>query len=172
MDRPVSRRNFIVWYLAGLLTAVVVAIVAPLVVFIYPPVGDSKKQNLKVTLDRALSSLKDGEAVKFEAPQETGFIMKDGGGQNAPGKIAFSGYAAKIGENLTVLAVTCSHLGCSVQLNQDSKRYDCPCHGSRFHIDGTVERGPATAALSHLTWKQGTSPTEILVYGIGLKGVG
>ena len=32
LSRPVTRRNFIVWYLAGLLTATVVAIVAPILI--------------------------------------------------------------------------------------------------------------------------------------------
>jgi len=53
-------------------------------------------------------------------------------------------------------------------LNKDAKSFDCPCHGSRFHLDGTVLRGPAAAPLSHLTWKQGTDPQTIEVDGLTL----
>jgi Rieske Fe-S protein len=167
-----TRRNFIVWYLAGLLTATGVALIAPLLIFIWPPDTATKKGDLTVKLDKTLGSLKDGEAVSFQSPKETGFLMKDGGGDNFPGKITFAGYAVKNGANLTVFSTTCSHLGCSVAINPADQSLDCPCHGSRFHLDGTVLHGPATAPLSHLTWKQGASDSEILVYGVQLPGVG
>jgi Rieske Fe-S protein len=67
-----------------------------------------------------------------------------------------------------VFAINCSHLGCSVALNADAKSFDCPCHGSRFHLDGTVLHGPAAFPLSHLTWKQASDPTTIDVDGINL----
>ena len=55
-----------------------------------------------------------------------------------------------------------------VALNESAKSFDCPCHGSRFHLDGTVLRGPAAAPLSHLTWKQGSDPNTIEVDGLTL----
>src|SRR5260221_136264 len=68
-----------------------------------------------------------------------------------------------------VIAINCSHLGCSIALNDKDKSFDCPCHGSRFHLDGTVLRGPAGAPLSNLTWEQDNSdPTTIAIEGIVL----
>ena len=99
--------------------------------------------------------------------------MKDGGGDNAPGKVAFGGYAAKdAAGNVNVFAINCSHLGCSVQWTPADKLFECPCHGSRFNIDGQVTHGPAVYALSHLTWRQGASPSEIIVAAYALKGIG
>ena len=166
-----TRRNFIVWWLASLLTATVVALVAPLLVYIYPPSSSSKRQQLRVTLEKGLKQLKEGEAVKFDAPKDTAFVMIDGGGDNAPGDPAFSGYAVKeSADKINVFAVNCSHLGCSIGINTEKKRFDCPCHGSQFHLDGSVLHGPAAAPLSHLKWQQGASDSEITVDGISLPG--
>ena len=112
----------------------------------------------------------DGEAFKFDAPTSpnSAFIMADGGGDNAAGELAFGGYAVNNKGKVEVFAITCSHLGCSIALNEKAKTFDCPCHGSRFHLDGTVLHGPAPAPLSHLTWKEGTDPNTIQVDGIVL----
>ena len=45
-------------------------------------------------------------------------------------------------------------------------------HGSRFAANGDVIHGPAAYSLSHLDWKQGSSPNQILVQGLDLKGIG
>jgi nitrite reductase/ring-hydroxylating ferredoxin subunit len=45
-------------------------------------------------------------------------------------------------------SVKCSHLGCVVRFNPDTTSWDCPCHGSRFGIDGKVLNGPAITPLS------------------------
>jgi Rieske Fe-S protein len=172
LSRPMTRRNFIVWYLAGLLTATVVAIAMPLLVFIYPPEGSTKKKELPVTLQTPIDKIANGDAVKLEAPKDTGFVMTTGGGDNAPGKIAFAAYAVKdTAGKLSVLAVNCSHLGCSVSLSAADKLFKCPCHGSEFRLNGDVAHGPAAYPLSLLGWKQGPNPTQILVQGIQLGGI-
>ncbi|MDW8284347.1 MAG: Rieske 2Fe-2S domain-containing protein [Myxococcales bacterium] len=46
-----------------------------------------------------------------------------------------------------VLWLRCTHSGCVVGFNQAERTFDCPCHGSRFEIDGRVRRGPAPQPL-------------------------
>ncbi len=63
------------------------------------------------------------------------------------GKQPVAAYRHPDGQVSAVSAV-CSHLGCLVAFNDAEKTWDCPCHGSRFGVDGSVRHGPATKALS------------------------
>ena len=49
---------------------------------------------------------------------------------------------------LHVCSAVCTHLGCVVAWNPAERSWDCPCHGSRFGIDGDVLHGPAASPLS------------------------
>jgi len=157
--------------MATILTSLTLAGVLPILVYLWPaPPKGQKKGPVIVALDKPIGQLADGEAMKFDAPSSpnTAFIMADGGGDNAAGDLAFGGFAVKNGTNVDVFAINCSHLGCSIALNESAKTFDCPCHGSRFHLDGTVLHGPAAFPLSHLTWKEGNDPGTIQVEGIVL----
>lgn len=37
----------------------------------------------------------------------------------------------------------CPHLGCKLLFNEQELTWDCPCHGSRFDLDGTCISGPS-----------------------------
>lgn len=41
---------------------------------------------------------------------------------------------------------TCTHAGCTVS-EVAGGTINCPCHGSKFNLDGTVANGPATKPL-------------------------
>jgi cytochrome b6-f complex iron-sulfur subunit len=47
------------------------------------------------------------------------------------------------------ISSVCTHLGCVVS-HTENEGFACPCHGSRFTVDGTVVGGPAPAALPWL----------------------
>ncbi|MBJ6760050.1 Rieske 2Fe-2S domain-containing protein [Myxococcaceae bacterium JPH2] len=43
---------------------------------------------------------------------------------------------------------TCTHGACLVAWDAEAAVLECPCHGSRFGLDGHVLRGPATRPLA------------------------
>jgi Rieske Fe-S protein len=45
------------------------------------------------------------------------------------------------------LSSTCTHKGCTVDKIADGT-IDCPCHGSKFNLDGSVAHGPADKPLA------------------------
>ncbi len=67
------------------------------------------------------------------------------------GGIERSVLLARIGpEAFTALNGVCTHEGCVVS-RYASPIFVCPCHGSRYDINGSVVQGPAPAALPRLT---------------------
>jgi len=78
---------------------------------------------------RTLRSLKPGQ----------GAVVKESGTQLAVYR--------RPGGSLAVLSATCTHMGCVVGWNDAERTWDCPCHGSRFGIEGDVISGPAERPL-------------------------
>lgn len=60
----------------------------------------------------------------------------------------------KTGEGqVTVLNPTCTHLGCRVSWDSESKELRCPCHGGVYDHMGMVKSGPPPAPLPRLATK-------------------
>ncbi len=53
-------------------------------------------------------------------------------------------------DELFVVDITCTHLGCELVWNEAEKTWDCPCHGSRFNYKGENIEGPAFLNLKQI----------------------
>jgi Rieske Fe-S protein len=58
-------------------------------------------------------------------------------------------YLARDERGYMAIQARCSHAGCTVTWNAGARTFDCPCHGSRFALDGKVRNGPASEPLPH-----------------------
>lgn len=75
-----------------------------------------------------------------EIPKGQGRLLRSGGAMVA----VFRDEAGSLHSR----SATCTHLGCHVRWNTGERTWDCPCHGSRFAVDGGVVNGPATRELA------------------------
>jgi cytochrome b6-f complex iron-sulfur subunit len=54
------------------------------------------------------------------------------------------------GGGIYALSAVCTHLGCITRFLSDENAIACPCHGSRFDLEGNVSHGPAPRSLPWL----------------------
>ena len=104
----------------------------------------SFKRFTKENIDVATHFIKDYLITKDEEKLEE---IKAGEGKvvKLNGKKA-AVYRDEQGQLHAVSAV-CTHMMCIVHWNNGEKSWDCPCHGSRFSIDGELLEGPAIMDL-------------------------
>ena len=55
-------------------------------------------------------------------------------------------YVVRTSTGFSVVSANCTHANCTVEWN-GTDRFVCPCHSSRFTVDGAVANGPAMRAL-------------------------
>lgn len=59
----------------------------------------------------------------------------------------FKSYVVRQADGFRALSAVCTHLGCMTRFQPDERIIACPCHGSRFSLDGDVIAGPAPRGL-------------------------
>jgi nitrite reductase/ring-hydroxylating ferredoxin subunit/uncharacterized membrane protein len=66
------------------------------------------------------------------------------------------------GGKIHALLDRCNHRGCSLSEGElDGAAITCPCHGSRFALDGTLLRGPATGSQRSLETRVHEGKVEV-----------
>ncbi|MFD1146189.1 FAD-dependent oxidoreductase [Saccharothrix hoggarensis] len=98
------------------------------------------KLNAKVAVDLVGDRLKRAEVDSVaEVPVGEARVVRDGSGK--------AGVYRDEAGGVHGVSLRCTHLGCLVRFNPAERSWDCPCHGSRFDVDGSVLEGPATKPL-------------------------
>jgi len=59
-------------------------------------------------------------------------------------------FVLRLVDGFRALSSVCTHLGCITRYQPDAHQIACPCHGSRFALDGEVVAGPAPLPLHWL----------------------
>ena len=121
---PVPRRDFL--GLAAMWSALVTLAFATIGALRLPRAAVVPVPSRKLRVERP-EGLADGEPLL--PPGRSVAVFKDGGG-------------------IWAVSTVCTHLGCIVK--REGAAFSCPCHGSRFALDGTVEKGPAPGPLPWL----------------------
>jgi Rieske Fe-S protein len=97
-------------------------------------------ENVDFPTHLASDRLRRGDADRIEAIQPgEGRLVRSGGKMLAVYR--------EQGGKLHCRSAVCTHLGCYVRWNGAEGTWDCPCHGSRFDVDGEVLNGPAISGL-------------------------
>ena len=64
--------------------------------------------------------------------------------------------------NFVILSPICPHLGCRPQWHSDVNRFQCPCHGSQFDLDGNHLAGPAPRGMDPLPLREQSGTAEVM----------
>lgn len=103
----------------------------------------SENANVARQFLKNIPGVADSKAFDAIRPGEGKIIEKDGH------KLAV---CRSEDDQLHVRSAICPHMMCVVNWNDVEKSWDCPCHGSRFDIDGGVLEGPALHPLHEIVF--------------------
>jgi len=87
-----------------------------------------------------------GDRLRDRGARELADLAPGEGGIVRHGDERVAGYRDDDG-SLIAVSPTCTHMGCRVRFNAAERTWDCPCHGSRYAVDGSVLEGPAVHRL-------------------------
>jgi Rieske Fe-S protein len=118
----VPRRRFLNGFLGGTFAALGAAVLYPVARFLSPPhVAEAATNRV---LAGKVPELAEKTWKIFPFGSEPGILVQTGPGEYR----AFSG--------------TCTHLSCTVQYEDDSKRIWCACHNGWYDLNGRNVAGP------------------------------
>lgn len=89
----------------------------------------------------------DLSGLEPDAPQEVTFLRTRIDGWKTLTEKASAWMVKHRSGHFTAFSPRCTHLGCAYHWEENRQQFACPCHGSRFALDGRVLTGPAPRPL-------------------------
>jgi cytochrome b6-f complex iron-sulfur subunit len=119
----------------------------------------SRRDFLKLTTNTLLTAsglLGLGALFRFfgyqtEPPPQTAFDLGEASSYPIDSRTLLPNVPALLlhtDQGFSALSLVCTHLGCTVE--SKGKGFACPCHGSKYDIQGNVLTGPAKKQLNAL----------------------
>ena len=125
---PPGRRAFLDWLLGLSAVGTVVAIVYPVLKFVFPPPRPKGRAKGAVLVGR-VSEMPPGSGRVFPLGTRPAILIHTPDGR-------WRAFSAR-----------CTHLSCTVRYRQDLSMLWCPCHDGRFDLTGKNVGGPPPRPL-------------------------
>ncbi len=141
--RGMTRRSFLASFVVGAGAAVAAALAVPLAGYFVNPVL-AKRAGTTTLAIAGTADIPIGTPtfVTYQIDVREGWVT----GPQTRGVWVLT----TDGVHFTVYDEHCTHLGCLYAWNPGEKRFQCPCHGSQFDIEGNVIGGPAPRPLDRI----------------------
>jgi menaquinol-cytochrome c reductase iron-sulfur subunit len=144
-----DRRDFLKLATCALGGGVGLAAVGPVLRFVADPAG-------KTTVTSPTDPLDLGDAAELrigEPPRKVDVvapIVKDAWVAARDVVLGAAWLRRTSPDQIVALSAVCPHLGCAIGWDGAGKTFVCPCHDSKFSIDGDVLGGPSKRAMDPL----------------------
>jgi len=138
-DPSMSRRQFLNFLTGATVAAAGTAALYPAAKYLIPPAEGNGSGGI-LAKDK-LGNLIPASQILAEPPG-TRALVAGLGGEPTYLTVKEDGSIDGMG-----IVDNCTHLGCTFPWNGRDGQFQCPCHGSRYGPDGSVERGPADRPL-------------------------
>ncbi len=167
MEPTPSRRNFLRWATHGLSAVFAVLLGIPAGCYLIDP----RNRKIQESGFRPVDGVRlDDECFARNEPAQG--VIRDvrvDGWTLHPSDVLGRVWVVKdetADNGFRVFTTICPHLGCSV--NREGEGFTCPCHGARFHQDGSLNTdrpNPALRGMDSLDWRRDEAdPNRIVVH--------
>ncbi|WP_447983716.1 QcrA and Rieske domain-containing protein [Nitrospira sp. Nam74] len=140
-----TRRRFFKWVTAAAMSLVGFGLGIPLVGYVISPAFKRREQSW-VEIGKV-------EDLPVQEPTQLSYVatVRDGYMESSVHKAM---WAVKMdNSDVTAFSPQCTHLGCGYRWDDSNRKFECPCHGSVFDLNGAVLGGPAPRPLDRLPVK-------------------
>ena len=148
-DAPPDRRRFLKAATGVIGGGVGLVLAAPVLRFVIDPAGETTVTSPTEPIDLGAADRfvvgADPQRVDVIAP-----VVKDAW-TSAKNVVLGAAWVRRTGpDKIVAFSAVCPHLGCAIGWDPAKKTYLCPCHDSRFAVEGDKLSGPSERGLDEL----------------------